>query len=237
MKLSVVVPTLNEERYLATTLEAIPKDAEIIVSDGGSVDETVAIAKRHEARVMSGDRGRARQMNRGAETAAGDVLLFLHADCTLGPEASNQIERVLRDADVVGGSFRMSIRRASWSLRLIAAAANARARLLKMPYGDQAIFVRRRDFDAIGGFPEIPFMEDVAFVRSLKRRGKLVCLSETVTTGARHWERLGPVTTTLLNWTMVTLYLLGVPPDKLAPYYRRWRQPRKDSESANVYSS
>lgn len=237
MKLSVVVPTLNEELFLATTLEAIPKNAEVIVSDGGSVDETVAIAKRRGARVISGDRGRARQMNRGAETAAGDVLLFLHADCALGPKAMSQIQVALRDAAVVGGSFPMSIRGASWSLRLIAATANARARFLKMPYGDQAIFVRRREFDAIGGFPEIPFLEDVALVRSLKRHGKLVCLNETVTTGARHWERLGPVTTTLLNWTMVTLYLLGVPPDKLAPYYRRWRQPRKSSKSAKAYSS
>jgi len=237
MKLSVVVPTLNEEPYLAKTLETIPGDAEVIVSDGGSADGTVAIAKRHGARVVPGDQGRARQMNRGAETVAGDVLLFLHADCTLGPEAMNQIEVALRDAAVVGGSFRMSIRRAGWTLRWIAATANARARYLQMPYGDQAIFVRRRDFEAIGGFPEIPFMEDVAFVRSLKRRGQLVCLGETVITGARHWERLGPVATTLLNWTMVTLYLLGVPPEKLEPYYRRWRQPRKSSRSQKAFSS
>jgi hypothetical protein len=162
-------------------------------------------------------------MNRGAHTATGDVLLFLHADCALGEDAMSALEAALADDDVVGGSFRMTVRHQSRALRWIAATANARARYLRTPYGDQALFVRRRDFEAIGGFPEIPFMEDVAFVRALRRRGKLVCLSATVSTGARHWQRLGPVRTTLLNWSMVILFLLGVSAERLEPHYRRWR--------------
>lgn len=237
MKLSVIVPTLNEEEYLAETLEAIPRGAEVIVTDGGSADETVHLARRHGARVVSGDRGRARQMNRGAETSSGDVLLFLHADCILGPDAMDAIGAALENPNVVGGSFQMAIRDAGWALRVVAATANARARWLRTPYGDQAIFVRRRDFEALGGFPEIPFMEDVAFVRLLKRRGELACVKATVTTGARHWQRLGPAATTMLNWMVVTLYLLGVPAETLEPHYRRWRYPRKTSKSEKVYSS
>ena len=237
MKLTVIVPTLNEATHLADALESIPKNAEIIVSDGGSIDETVAISARYGARVVAGDKGRAVQMNRGAEAASGEVLLFLHADCTLGPKAADQIETALADDVVVGGSFRMTVRDGSRALRWIATTANARARYLKTPYGDQALFARRRDFEELGGFPEIPFMEDVAFVRTLKRRGKIVCLNETVTTGARHWQRLGPVSTTLLNWSMVTLYLLGVSAERLEPHYRRWRRADSSSKSEKAYSS
>lgn len=237
MKLTVIVPTLNEAAHLAEALESIPKGAELIVSDGGSVDETVVIAERHGARVVTGDKGRAAQMNRGAEAASGDVLSFLHADCILGSHAANAIETALDDDVVVGGSFRMTIRDGNRALRWIATTANARARYLKTPYGDQALFARRRDFEAVGGFPEIPFMEDVAFVRALKRRGALVCVDATVSTGARHWQRLGPVWTTLLNWSMVALYLLGVPAERLEPHYRRLRRADPRSKSEKIYTA
>jgi rSAM/selenodomain-associated transferase 2 len=232
MKLTVVVPTLNEATHLAAALESIPKGVELVVSDGGSTDETAAISARYGARIVAGDKGRAVQMNRGAAIARGDVLLFLHADCTLGTNAASAIEAALADDDVVGGSFRMIVRDGGRALRWVAATANARARYLKTPYGDQGLFVRRSDFDALGGFPETPFMEDVGFVRALKRRGKLVCLKEPVTTGTRHWQRLGPLSTTLLNWSMVTLYLLGVPAERLEPHYRRWRRPASTKKPA-----
>ncbi len=237
MQLTVIVPTLNEAAYLVGALDSISKSVEIIVSDGGSVDETVAISARFGARVVTGNQGRAQQMNRGAKAATGEVLLFLHADCLLAPQATDAIEAALADDDVVGGSFRMKVRDGSRALRWIAATANARARYLKTPYGDQALFVRRRVFEELGGFPEMPFMEDVAFVRALKRRGKIVCLRETVTTGVRHWQRLGPVSTTILNWSMVTLYLLGVPAERLEPHYRRWRRADATSKSEKAYSS
>lgn len=234
MQLTVVVPTLNEAAHIARSLESLPKDAETIVSDGGSTDETIAIARRCGARVVAGDQGRASQMNRGAKAATGNVLLFLHADCVLGPHAATAIESALIDDEVVGGSFRMQVRDASLALRFIAATANARARFLKTPYGDQALFARRGVFEDLGGFPEMPFMEDVAFVRSIKRRGRIVRLHETVTTGARHWQRLGPVSTTLLNWSMVSLYLMGVPAERLEPHYRHWRRSQTRSEAEKL---
>ncbi|GMR22590.1 MAG: TIGR04283 family arsenosugar biosynthesis glycosyltransferase [Acidobacteriota bacterium] len=234
MKLTIIVPTLNEAGHLAASLASLPREAEVVVADGGSTDETISIATRFGARIVTGSRGRARQMNQGVDAACGDTLLFLHADCTLGPDAYHQLQTALADDVVVGGSFRMSIRDASWGLRWIAATSNARARYLTTPYGDQALFVRRGAFEKLGGFPEIPFMEDVALVRKLKRLGKLVRVDETVTTGARHWQQLGSVRTTLLNWSMVTLYLLGVPAERLEPYYRRWRTTRSTSKSENV---
>ena len=240
MKLTVIVPTLNEAAHLGASLASLPREAEVIVADGGSTDETIAIATRFGARVVTGSNGRARQMNRGVDAAGGDTLLFLHADCTLGPNAFNQIQTALDDDDgddVVGGSFRLSVRDASWGLKWIAATSNARARYLRTPYGDQALFVRRSAFEKLGGFPEIPFMEDVALVRKLKRLGNLVRVNETVTTGARHWQQLGSVRTTLLNWSMVTLYLLGVPAERLEPYYRRLRATRSTSKSEKVFSS
>ena len=240
MKLTVIVPTLNEAAHLAASLSSLPREAEVVVADGGSVDETISMATRSGARVVTGSRGRALQMNRGADAARGDTLLFLHADCTLGPDAYDQIQTELDNNDgddVVGGSFRMSIRDASWGLKWIAATSNARARYLQTPYGDQAIFVRRSTFEKLGGFPDIPFMEDVALVRKLKRLGKLVCVDETVTTGARHWKQLGPMRTTLLNWSMVTLYLLGVPVQRLEPYYRRLRTTASAAKPEKVLSS
>lgn len=231
MKLTVVVPTLNEAAHLKTSLDSLPDDAEVVVADGGSSDETLSIAARCGARVVTCDKGRAHQMNRGAETAHGDVLLFLHADCSLGPRALESIETALADDAVVGGSFQLEIANARRGLRLIAATSNARARWLQTPYGDQAIFVRKSVFDALGGFPDIPFMEDVGLVRKLKRAGRLVLVDDTVTTGARHWSRLGLVGTTLLNWTMVTLFLLGVPAERLEPIYRRLRSGHSAVES------
>jgi rSAM/selenodomain-associated transferase 2 len=230
MKLTVIVPTLNEAAHLGAALASLPREAEVVVADGGSTDETKAIAMHAGARVITGTKGRARQMNQGVDAARGDTLLFLHADCTLGPDAYPQLQRALDGDNVVGGSFRLSIRDATWGLKWIAATSNARARYLQTPYGDQALFVRRSAFEKVGGFPEIAFMEDVALVRKLKRLGKLVLVDETVTTGARHWQQLGSARTTLLNWSMVTLYLLGVPVERLEPYYRRSRATRSDSE-------
>lgn len=225
MKLAIVLPTLNEARHLAFALESLPGEAETVVSDGGSVDETLAIASRYGARIVSGDKGRGAQMNRGAWAAEGDVLLFLHADCRLGPDAGREMRAALEDPTVVGGAFRLELEGAGAGLRFAAGASNLRARYLKTPYGDQGLFLRRSVFEAIGGFPEIAFMEDVAMVRHLRKYGKLVRLDATVTTGTRHWESLGALGTTLLNWSMVSLFLLGVSAERLAPFYRRLRGP------------
>ena len=163
-------------------------------------------------------------MNLGAEFSTGDVLLFLHADCTLGPKAAVAIREVLLRPEVIGGSFRLRIRHGGWSYRLVAFGSNFRARFLGLSYGDQAIFVRRSEFESTGGYPEIPLMEDVVFVRRLHRRGRLAQVDETVTTGTRHWQHLGPLFTTLLNWVTISLFFIGVSPARLAPVYRRMRK-------------
>lgn len=224
MKLSVIIPTLDEEASLPRALASVPPGIEIVVADGQSRDRTVEIATRRGTRLATGARGRGAQMNLGARVATGEAFLFLHADCELGPGAEETIRNALRDPNVVGGSFRLRIARPGWSHRVVAFGANLRARFLHLPYGDQAIFVRRSDFEAIGGYPEIPLMEDVELVRKLRRRGDLVCLRETVTTEPRHWEALGPLFTTLLNWVTISLFFAGASPARLAPFYHRLRK-------------
>jgi rSAM/selenodomain-associated transferase 2 len=227
MKLSVVIPAWNEACNLAATLEALPERAEIVVADGGSVDGTIEIARRSGARVVACEPGRARQMNRGARETRGDVLLFLHADAVLGSGAAEAIEGALADPAAVGGFFRLRIRSPRAALRLTAFGSNIRARRLGQPYGDQGLFLRRSVYENVGGFPDVPFLEDVALIRILRRKGRLVPLDVTVSTGDRHWRELGVLRTTLLNWTMVGLYFAGVPPSALAPHYSRWRAPER----------
>jgi rSAM/selenodomain-associated transferase 2 len=223
MKLSIILPVWNEAQILASTLAALPEDAETVVVDGGSTDGTRAVASSAGALVAGSERGRSRQMNLGAKVSRGDVLLFLHADGILGPGAYRAIGEALSSPEVVGGSFRLRIGGGRRSLAVVALGSNARARYLGMPYGDQALFLRRSAFESVGGFPDVPFLEDVELVRRLRRLGRLVQVDETVTTGSRHWEPLGALGTTLLNWSMVALYLMGVSPSRLAPVYRRCR--------------
>jgi len=229
MKLSVVVPTLNEERCLARALASIPPGAEIVVADGQSEDRTREIAAQQGARVVEGALGRGAQMNLGAKMAGGDTLLFLHADCELGPGANEAIREALDDKDIVGGSFTLRVEPTSLGLGLVSLGSNLRARFLGFPYGDQALFVRRSEFERIGGYRDIPIMEDVDLAKRLRARGRMVVLEVPVTTTPRHWERLGPFATTLANWIAVTAFFLGVSPHRLAPVYHRLRgsQPSK----------
>jgi rSAM/selenodomain-associated transferase 2 len=223
MKLSAVIPTWNEAENLEATLDALPRSAEVVIADGGSVDGTLDIARRSGARVLSCQRGRARQMNAGALEARGDTLLFLHADAVLGAGAVEAMEAALSDPDVVGGFFRLRIRSPRLALRLAAIGSNLRARVLRLPYGDQGLFLRRSVYEEVGGFPDVPFLEDLALIRMLRRKGRLRRLGITVSTGDRHWRELGILRTTLLDWAMVALYSAGVPPSTLAPQYFRRR--------------
>jgi rSAM/selenodomain-associated transferase 2 len=227
MKLSVVIPTWNEADNLAATLEALPEQAEVVVADGGSVDGTVDIARRAGARVVACEPGRARQMNCGAAETRGDTLLFLHADAVLGSGAGEAIGGALADPAVVGGFFRLRIRSPRAALKLAAAGSNLRARALRMPYGDQGLIVRRPVYQEIGGFPEVPFLEDVALIRLLRRKGRLASVPIPLSTGDRHWRELGILGTALLDWTMVALYFAGVSPPTLAAHYSRWRSPER----------
>lgn len=219
--ISAVIPTLNEAAALPATLQALPPGLkEVVVADGGSTDATRAIARAHGCRVVTAPPGRGIQMNAGADAARGDVLLFLHADTALPPDAPARIVAALADPGVVGGGFLLGIDARGSVYRAIAWGANLRTRLTGVFYGDQAPFVRAEAFRAVGGFPEVPLMEDVALGRSLKRRGRVAMVPVAVRTSARRWRREGPVRATLRNVLLMTLYRLGVAPERLARWYR-----------------
>ena len=221
MRLSVVVPALDEAGQIAATLASArgPLVAEVIVVDGGSADDTAALARGAGATVLAAARGRARQMNAGAAAATGEVLLFLHADTRLPPGFDTAVVDALADDAVVGGRFDLRLEPATPFLDLTAALINLRSRLTGIATGDQALFVRRHVFAVLGGFEDIPLMEDVAFTRALRRRGRIACLRARVVTSSRRWLHHGPVRTVLLMWWLRLLFWWGVPADQLKRRY------------------
>lgn len=221
MKISVIVPVLNEEVTIAATLGALAALApyEVILVDGGSVDRTRDIAARSGAQVLSAERGRARQMNRGAARASGEVLLFLHADTRLPDSAFSDIAAALNDPRCLGGRFDVELEGSHRMLKLVGALINYRSRVTKVGTGDQAIFLRREIFLRMGGYPDIPLMEDIALCRALKRMGAVACLRSRVVTSARRWENDGVWRTIVRMWTLKLLYLAGVSPARLKQFY------------------
>jgi rSAM/selenodomain-associated transferase 2 len=221
MRISVIVPAFNEEKSIAATLMELQclKPEEIIIVDGGSSDRTREICQRFGVELYLSRRGRARQMNFGAQRAGGDVLLFLHADTRLPPSAFEDIRAALQDRRVLGGRFDLQLDSPRPLLKLIGFMISLRSRLSKVGTGDQAIFVRREVFAELGGYPDIPLMEDVAFSRALKRRGAVACLHSRVVSSARRWEMDGIWRTVVKMWILKTLYLLGISPIRLKRYY------------------
>jgi rSAM/selenodomain-associated transferase 2 len=221
MKISVIIPVLNEETTIAATLRSLAplKPDEIIVVDGGSGDRTREIAARFGVKVLSGARGRARQMNSGAAHATGAALLFLHADTRLPQSAFADIAAALADPRCVGGRFDVELEGRHWMLKIIGALINWRSRATQVGTGDQAIFVRREVFERMGGYPDIPLMEDLALCRALKRLGTVACLRNRVITSARRWENDGVWWTIARMWTLKLLYLAGMSPARLKRFY------------------
>jgi rSAM/selenodomain-associated transferase 2 len=223
VKLSIVVPVLDEARHLPAVLAELARggpDVEVIVADGGSRDGSAELAARTPGvRLVSSDRGRARQMNAGARAATGDALLFLHADTRLPPGGTRAVLDALADPSVAYGRFDVRFDSARPVFRLIAALMNLRSRVTGICTGDQAIFVRRASFTRLGGYPEIALMEDIELTRRLKRAGRLAPLELAVTTSARRWERDGAARTIVLMWTLRFLYLCGVGPERLHRWY------------------
>jgi rSAM/selenodomain-associated transferase 2 len=233
--ISIIIPTLNEEQVLGKTLCRLQNaknsaNCELIIVDGGSSDATLSIAQKAGCKTISSPRGRGRQMNSGAAAAMGEVLLFLHADTLLPDNFPGLILNATNQPGIAAGAFSLAIDSPSKVLATIACLANLRSRRLRLPYGDQALFTTRTMFAAIGGFPEIEIMEDFVFIQKIKKIGKIVILPERATTSARRWQNMGIIRTTLINQLIVCGYSLGVPPVKLAGWYRRLRgigeQPR-----------
>lgn len=218
MKLSIVVPALDESAAIGATLASLAplraRGHEVIVADGGSADATCELAVPLADRVIVAPRGRARQMNAGAAIASGEALLFLHADSRLPPNADILVLDSLKNN--LWGRFDVAIEGRSTLLPVIAFFMNLRSRFTGIATGDQAIFVRR---EAFGGFPEIALMEDIAFSLSMKRRSKPACLRQKAVTSGRRWDRRGAWRTILLMWRLRLAYFLGAAPDELARRY------------------
>jgi rSAM/selenodomain-associated transferase 2 len=223
MRLAIVIPALNEAANLSRLLPDLARGcpgADIVVVDGGSGDDTAAVVARLPGPwLLESARGRAVQMNHGAREAGGDTLLFLHADTRLPDGAARAIEQTLAEPGVVGGRFDVRFDNERPLFRVIAWFMNTRSRASGICTGDQAIFVRRADFEAVGGYPDIPLMEDIELSRRLKRRGNLRALRLRVTTSARKWEREGPLRTMGLMWALRFLHFCGVAPTRLHRWY------------------
>ncbi len=220
MRISIIIPTLNEAERIEATIACTRAlgPCEIIVADGGSADSTRERAAGADL-VQQARRGRAVQQNAGAAAARGEVLLFLHADCWLEPGALEAIEAVLADPRIVGGCFRQTIDAPGVAYRLLEFGNALRVRTLRWAYGDQGLFVRREVFTALGGFPELPFLEDLYFAKRLKRAGQFRLLAQRIHVSPRRWERTGVLRQTLSNWRVITLAHCGVSPERLARQY------------------
>jgi rSAM/selenodomain-associated transferase 2/rSAM/selenodomain-associated transferase 1 len=222
-KISVIIPTFNEDRRLGAALRSTlsGSNIETIVADTMGTKPTREIAQRCGARLVVAARGRACQMNAGAALASGQILLFLHADTLLPPDFDVHVRNTLSRPGVVAGAFELCIGGATGSLQLIEEAANLRSRLLQMPYGDQAIFLGTERFNRLGRFSQLPILEDVDLVRRLRRIGRLAVVPAAATTSARRWRSLGTWRTTIINQLVMAGYFLGIPYRRLAQLHDR----------------
>ncbi|GBD98262.1 poly-beta-1,6-N-acetyl-D-glucosamine synthase [bacterium BMS3Abin07] len=227
MNISVIIPVLNEEGYIGKTISSlnIGSDEEIIVVDGGSSDHTVSVASRYTDMVFVTRRGRGHQMHYGAERAGGRVLLFLHSDCILPENAFGKIREIMCDDNISAGAFDLRIDHPSFCFRVIEAGANIRSRITSVPYGDQGMFMRKEVYQEIGGFSDIPIMEDIDIAGRLKKAGSIVFVRPEICTSPRRWLKEGMLYTTLRDWRLALSYsLFNVSPEKLINNYKDVRK-------------
>ena len=226
LKFSIIVPVFHEGERINRLIEylnrlAAERNVEIVVVDGSREKDTLSAIHSNEVIKISSETGRARQMNAGASVAKGEILIFLHADTELPPRALKKMGFLMEQGDHVGGAFDLGIKSDKFIFKVIAFLASLRSRLNRIPYGDQAIFVRKEYFDQIGGYKDIPLMEDVELMRRIKKSGnKIWIFYERAMTSPRRWEKEGVIYCTLRDWTLQMLYFLGVSPHKLIHYYK-----------------
>ena len=211
-EISIIIPTFNEEETISQCLETVIDipGIEVVVADGGSTDRTVEIAGQHRSvKVVTSVMGRSVQMNKGAESASGEILLFLHADCVLSREAVLNARHVIGSSSFVGGAFKIRLLSDKFLYRIIEKGINFRSKIFKLPYGDQGLFVKRSVFEELGGFREMPNCEDLDFLCRLKKSGKIIILDEKISSSIRRWENHGILRTSLRNQFLLASYVLG----------------------------
>lgn len=224
-KISIIIPVWNEISTINQTVDTIFRlkysgDLEVVVIDADPDGKTIKEIQNSDIVKAIYEKGRAKQMNKGAAVASGNILLFLHADTELPANALDDISSAI-EKGYMCGAFNLGIKSERFVFRIIESAVNIRTRITRIPYGDQAIFIRKDYFDSLGGFSEIPLMEDVELMRRIKRQGgETYIVQEEVMTSSRRWEKEGILYCTLRDWILITLYYLGVSPEKLARFYR-----------------
>ena len=231
-KISVIIPTLNEQEGVGRAIASVSFADEVVIADGGSTDETVAVAQKLGARIISARPGRGYQLRAGAAEATGDVLLLLHADNWMGEDCGSQLVSYLTSLETnesnesnesrkLFGCFRQEIDDPRYRFRLLEGGNAFRARTFGVPYGDQAIFVDRASYERAGGIPDVPLMEDVLLSRRLRKIvGKPELLEGPVHVSPRRWQHDGVIRRTLRNWSIVSAFAIGVSPERLAKWYR-----------------
>jgi rSAM/selenodomain-associated transferase 2 len=231
VNVSIVIPTLNEAGSIASAVHRAWSAGayEIIVADGGSDDETLAIARASPCRVVQSAPGRGVQQNHAARHATGHVLLFLHADNWLVSDAVGQIVAAMSDPDVLGGAFEQRIDADGLLYRLLERGNAFRARRLGRPFGDQGIFMRRSVFERLGGFPDVPLMEDVLLMRKFRRLSRPILLPGPLHVSPRRWQRHGVLRQTARNWLLLLAHRLGASPNRLAHHHAPHTSARKKS--------
>jgi rSAM/selenodomain-associated transferase 2 len=223
---SIIIPVFHEAERINDLIGHLrqldpDKSSEIIVIDGAPEKDTLHAIRDDKVIRISSEKGRAKQMNAGASIAKGEILIFLHADTELPTHAFKKIETVIEKRGYTAGAFDLGIQSNKLMFKVIAFLGSLRSRLNRIPYGDQAIFLRREYFNKIGGYKEIPLMEDVELMRRIKRSGKKIwILYDRVMTSPRRWEKEGAIYCILRNWILQALYFLGVSPHKLVNFYK-----------------
>jgi rSAM/selenodomain-associated transferase 2 len=226
IRFSIIVPAFHEGENINGLIERLnrldsDKNCEIIVVDGAQEKDTLGAIHRNAVIKISSETGRAKQMNTGASIARGEILIFLHADTDLPLHALKKIHFLLERKEYVGGAFDLGIKSDKFIFKVIGKLSSWRSRLNRIPFGDQAIFIRREYFSRVGGYKEIPLMEDTDLMRRIKKSGDRIWIfNDRVMTSPRRWEKEGVIYCTLRNWTLRIFYFFGVSPDHLVKYYR-----------------